>query len=216
MRTYRFTEHKQGYRKGTSLVSWRPQFATILSWIPRGATIVDAGCGDGVLGTKLISEKQCRVLGFDLDAVGVQEAKRKGIRAILHDANYRFPYKTKQVDIVVCNELLEFVDDPNYVVSEILRVGKAAIIEFPNFGFWVYRLELLMGRFPRLALYGHKVWETRQTKFFTFADFLQFPAMKHVTIARCAGIDWKNRRVSRLATLLPNLFARSVLVEIKQ
>lgn len=210
--TYRFTEHGVGYRLGQTLQSWRPQFDTIVSWAAPKSSVLDVGCGDGVLGARLLKEKHCTVFGFDLDPVGVAEAKRRGVSARLHNADEPFPYKKGQFDLIICNEVLEFVCDPNFVVSEILRVGRQAIVEFPNFGFWLYRLQLLCGRFPSLALYGHPWWETRQTKFFTFADFLKLPAMKSVTVIRIAGTNWKNRSVSYLATRLPNFFARSVIL----
>lgn len=212
--TYRFSEHGDGYRVGFALRPWRPQYSTIVAWTPPGSRVLDAGCGDGVLGQKLINEKGCTVFGFDLDRVGVAAAKRRGVRARVHDANRPFPYKKAQFDVVICNEVLEFVQNPNFVVSEILRVGRTAVIEFPNFGFWFYRFQALTGRFPTLALYGHSVWETRQTKFFTYADVLAFPALKKARVTRRAGIDWKNRRVSWLATRFPNFFARSVILEL--
>lgn len=213
---YRFDEHGKGYRVGKTLVPWRPQYETIISWVDRGSKVLDVGCGDGVLGDRLIKEKKCHIWGFDLDPKGVAEAKRKDIRAVAHDADDRFPFKNGQFDFVICNELLEFVKNPNFVISEILRVGNVAIIEFPNFGFWMYRLQLLLGKFPRLALYGHAWWETRQTRFFSYSDFFDLPALKNVRIIHRAGIDWKNRKVGLLATHFPNTWARSIIVEIRK
>lgn len=214
MNRYHFTEHGKSYRIDHTLQSWRPQYSTIVAWTPPNSTVLDAGCGDGVLGEKLKKEKECSVFGFDLDPIGVAAAKRRGVNARVHDADRPFPYKKGQFDVVICNEVLEFVRDPNFVVSEILRVGKRAIVEFPNFGFWFYRIQMLAGRFPTLALYGHAVWETRQTKFLSYNDFLDLPIMKKASVQRVAGIDWKNRRVSWLASRFPNVFARSVIVAL--
>lgn len=214
MARYRFSEFGQ-YKIGKALTPFRPQFPVIISWVKTGSNVLDVGCGDGVLGQRLIQEKRCHVHGIDLDEIGVAEAKRRGIDARVGDADDGLPFKAHSFDVVICNELLEFVRNPNFVISECLRVGKTAIIEFPNFGFWFYRLQTLAGRFPTLALYGYSVWGTRQTKFFTYADFLRFPALKNARITRLAGIDWKNRRVSYLGTRFPNLFARSVLLEIR-
>lgn len=214
MAQYRFSEFGQ-YKIGKALTAFRPQFPVIISWVKEGANVLDVGCGDGVLGQRLIKERRCRVHGIDLDEIGVAEAKRRGIQARVFDADDGLPFKAHSFDVVVCNELLEFVRNPNFVISECLRVGSTAIIEFPNFGFWFYRLQMLAGRFPTLALYGYSVWETRQTKFFTYADALRFPALKKARVTRRVGIDWKNRNISLLATRLPNLFARSVIMEIR-
>lgn len=215
MDRYRFYEHKVGYKVGHTLQPYRPQYPVIISWVARGAKVLDVGCGDGVLGEKLIKEKNCNVFGFDLDEIGVKEARRKGLKARVWDADKKFPYKSKSFDVVVCNEVLEYVTRPNFVVVEILRVGRKAIIEFPNFGFWFYRLQLLMGRFPSFALYGHQWWETQMIRFPSLADFLQLPAMKGVKVEKMACINWRNRRESFLAKFWPNFFGRSCVLEIK-
>lgn len=214
MKKYRFEEHGVGYQLGKALRPWRPQFPVIFSWIPKGAKVLDVGCGDGVLGERLRKEKNCTVYGLDLDEVGVEEAKRRGVKAKVWDADEGLPFKTNQFDIAICNELLELVRKPDLVVSEVARVGKTAIVEFPNFAFWFYRLELLWGRFPHFALYGHKWWETQMIKFFSYSDFLRLPSMQHLTIKRRACIDWKNRKISFLAKFFPNLFGRSCILEL--
>ena len=76
MSKYRFDEHGKEYQLGYTLQPWRPQFPIILSWIKSGSKVLDVGCGDGVLGEKLITQKRCRVFGLDLDEIGVKEAKR--------------------------------------------------------------------------------------------------------------------------------------------
>ena len=136
--------------------------------------------------------------------------------AKVFDFDDALPYKSNNFDIVIASDILQYSKSPDASIREWLRVGKKLIIYFPNFGFWFYRLELLLGHFPSLALYGHEWWETRQTKFFTFSDFLKLPAMNKITVTRLAGIDWKNRGVSYLAIKLPNIFARSVIIEIKK
>lgn len=214
MAKYRFEEHGF-YKKESTLVSFRPQFPIILSLVKKGSKVLDVGCGDGVLGQKLIQEKGCTVFGIDLDEVGVTEAKRKGISAKVYDADLGLPFKDRSFDLVICNELLEFTKKPDYIVSECLRVGKEAIIEFPNFGFWFYRFQMLLGRFPKLSLYGYNWWDTLQIKFFSLADFLNLPAMKNVKILKIICINWRNRKISFLAKLNPNLFSRSCILKIK-
>lgn len=214
MKKYRFDEHGKGYKVGETLQSWRPQFETIVSWVKPGSKILDVGCGDGVLGEKLIKEKKCDVFGFDLDSVGVAESKRRGMKTRVWDAGEKFPYQNKSFDVVICNELLELVKKPDFVLSECLRVGKTAIVEFPNFGFWFYRLQLVFGRFPSLVLYGHQWWETHMIRFPSLADFLSMPVMRNVQVKRMVCIDWKNREVSFLSRFFPNIFGRSCILEL--
>lgn len=216
MKGYRYNEHGKGYIKGKTLRSWRPQYPIILSLVKDDAKVLDIGCGDGILGELLIKKKHCTVFGVDLDAIAVNEAKRHGIKAQVLDVNGGLPFAKNSFDVAINCELLEFTHDPDFVVSETLRVGKKAIIAFPNFGFWFYRLEHLFGRFPKLSLYGHTWWETSQTKFFSLSDFLDLPSVKKARITKIISIDWRNRNVSFLAKLNPNLFGRSCILVLEK
>lgn len=216
MNDYHFEEHGRGYKIGQALQPWRPQFPVIVSWINKGAKVLDVGCGDGVLGEKLIKEKKCRVVGIDLDETGVLEAIRRGLAAQVLDIDEGLPFGKKSFEVVVCNEILQYVKNPNFVVSELLRVGERVIISFPNFGFWVYRFLFLLGRFPFLALFGHGWWEAQLTRYFSLSDFYHLPAIKGVRIKRMICIDWKNRKVSFLARFWPNFFGRSCILELKK
>ena len=212
MKKYRFDEHGVGYKLGKTLQKFRPQFSIILGWIPNKSKVLDLGCGDGVLGEKLAKEKTCSVFGFDLDEVAVKEAKRRGIKSKLLDMDDGLPYPDKYFDICLLSDVLQYSSQPDFVISEALRVGKKVIIEFPNFGFWCYRLQTLLGHFPSLSLYGHSWYQTRQTKFFSLSDFLNLAILKKAHIKRLVCIDWKNRQVSWLARLNPNLFGRSCIL----
>lgn len=216
MPKYRFDEHGAGYKVGQALQPFRPQFAIILSWVKESSKVLDVGCGDGVLGERLIKQNKCQVFGIDLDEMGVKEAKRRGIKAQVLDMDDGLPFKKNGFDIVILSDVLQYSKKPNFVVSECLRVGKVVIIQFPNFGFWFYRLQLLFGMFPKLSLYGHTWWNTGQTKFFTLVDFLSLPPMKNAKILRIICIDWQNRNVSFLAKFWPNFFARSCILRIKK
>lgn len=216
MAKYRFDEHGIGYRVGHTLQTFRPQFPIIISWIPKNSKVLDVGCGDGVLGEKLIKEKQCEVFGIDLDEIAVKEAKRRGIKAEVRDMDDGLSWKNKKFDVVICSDVLQYSHQPDIVVSELLRAGKVVIVEFPNFGFWFYRLQTLLGRFPKLSLYGHAWWNTRQTKFFSLADFLSLPSLKKAKLNKIICIDWKNRHVSFLAKFNPNFFGRSCILELEK
>lgn len=214
MSNYKFLEHGRGYQLGKTLQPYRPQFSVILSLVDTKSKVLDVGCGDGVLGEKLIKQRGCQVFGIDLDIIGVEESKRKGLKAQVWDADLKLPFKENSFDIVICNEVLEYLKDPDFTLSELLRVARdKVIIEFPNMGFWFYRLQLLiLGKFPSLSLYGHTWWQTQFIKFFSYCDFLELPGLKKANIVECIGIDWKNRDISFLSKLAPNLFARSCIL----
>jgi methionine biosynthesis protein MetW len=212
MKAYAFDEHGKKYKLGRTLQEFRPEYSLIIPLVLPGSSVLDVGCGDGVLGKKLL-DKHCDVFGFDLDSTGVKEAKRKGIKAKVWDANQKFPYKSRSFDVVICNTVLEFIDKPDFVISEMFRLSKkSVIVSFPNFGFWLYRIQMLSGRFPRLSLFGHTWWNTRQTRFFSLNDFFELPSLKGKRPERIIGIDWKNRKVSLLSKWFPNFFSRACIL----
>lgn len=216
MAGYRYEEKGETYQSGKTLRSWRPQFPVILSWINKGSKVLDVGCGDGALGEFLIRDKDCLVHGIDLDPVGVAEARRRGVKARVFDADEGLPFKSKSFDVAIVCGLLELLRKPDFVVAETLRVSERVIFSISNFGFWLYRLENLFGKFPSFALYGHTWWETDQITFFSLSDFLALPSLQNTTIKGLSCIDWKNKEVSQLAKLNPNLFGRNCIIEIEK
>lgn len=214
MADYRFEELGKHYRVGKTLCKWRPQWDIFVSWIDQGSKVLDLGCGDGVLGEMLIKQKKCKVFGTEPDKMAVKESQRRGIKAILHDANFKLPYKDKSFDYVICNEVIQLLNNPELALSECLRVGKVAIIEFPNFGFGFYRLEMLFGNFPKKALFGYTPFNSCQIRFFSYSEFMRLKVMRNVKVIKQVFINWRNRKISILAKINPNFFGRSCILMI--
>ena len=89
--------------------------------------ILDAGCGEGSLGKELIKRGYSNIFGFDYSSEGVKKAKEHYKKCIKSDI-YSLPYKDNEFDIVICIEVLEFLDDPKKAFKELLRVTKKQII----------------------------------------------------------------------------------------
>src|SRR3989344_8176294 len=115
---YRYMEHNTCYELNKSLRLWRPQFPVILSLVKKDSKVLDIGCGDGVLGKMLIEDKNCLVYGIDLDKLGVKEAKRKGLKAQVLDADEPLPFKNKEFDIAINSEVLQFTKNPDFIIAE--------------------------------------------------------------------------------------------------
>jgi methionine biosynthesis protein MetW len=61
------------------------------------------------------------------------------------------------------------------VLNEMLRVGRLAIVSFPNWGYWRCRLELLFGgRLPSAPDLPQAWHETPRWQALTVTDFLDF------------------------------------------
>ena len=60
----------------------------------------------------------------------------------------------------------------------MLRVGREAIVTFPNFGHWSHRLQILRGRMPVSQSLPYQWYDTPNIHLCTVADFDAFLAAR--------------------------------------
>ena len=97
-----------------------------------GDTIVDLGCGDGLIAVKLRGNNR-RMTGCDLSLTRVRRAITKGIEAVCADLLH-LPYPEAMFDKAVCTEVIEHVPNPTAALKEInrvLRAGGIAVLTVP-------------------------------------------------------------------------------------
>jgi methionine biosynthesis protein MetW len=157
------------------------------------------------------------VSGVEIDPRGVEEARQRGVGAVVGDLDEGLPFDGDAFDVAVVNVALHMVYRPRFLVEEALRVAPQVILTFPNFGFWLYRAELsLLGRFPKHSLYGYRWYDTRHIHLFSLADLRDLCRELGVTITQERFTGLKNRRESKIARLAPNLFGRIAAVNIER
>jgi methionine biosynthesis protein MetW len=150
----------------------RPDLALIADHIPAGASVLDVGCGDGELLAALIA-KGCEARGMELDPHDVAECVGRGLSVIQGDADVDLAfYPDRSLDYAVLSQTLQTTKRPDLVLDELLRVGRKAIVSFPNFAHWRVRLSLLWnGRMPVTRLLPVAWYETPNIHHLTIADF---------------------------------------------
>ena len=205
-----------GYARREGAPVDRPEYATLIGWTPPGSRVLDLGCGDGSLGARLAAERGCEVTGLDLDPTAVEIARARGLDARVADLDAGLPFPDRHFAIGILNVTLQMVYRPGYVMAELLRVSRVALVTFPNLGHWIARLELMTGRFPRRPLYGRHWYDTRHIHLCSWADFRELLGElgAHVTASQHFGRD--SRTPSRLANAWPNLFATICLARIER
>ncbi len=163
----------------------------ILSMIHSGSRVLDIGCGDGSLLERLIVERGCKGKGLDLDLDAVIRAMGKGLSALHGDAVQALRQMPDGAwDHVVLNQTLQAVTSPPEVLREILRVGKEAIVGFPNFAVWRCRLAvLLQGRMPKTADLPFEWYETPNLHPFTVEDFEDYCRRERIEIREIRPIS---------------------------
>ena len=128
----------------------RADFALIAKWIAPNSKVLDLGCGDGALLTKLRKTHNVRAYGVEKDDANWLKAMNNGIDVIQMDLESGLSgFEAQSFDVVILSQTLQAVLNTEAIVKEMLRVGREVIVTFPNFGYWRYRFQLeLAGHMP--------------------------------------------------------------------
>lgn len=141
--------------------------------VPAGASVLDVGCSDGALLDYLQREKGVDGRGIELDPARVAAAVARGLSVVQGDAEHDLAaFPAQSVDYAILSEALQAMPNPDRVLAELLRIGRRAIIAFPNFGHWRVRTDLLLrGRMPVTRSLPVSWYETDNIHLCTITDF---------------------------------------------
>lgn len=187
----------------------RPNYDAIVGLIERGSRVLDLGCGDGQLLARLTAEKQARGRGVDIQEDMVRACIARGISVFQGNLDEGLKdFATGSYDYVILNQTLQATHQPVLVVSEMLRVGRRAIVAFPNFGHLPVRLQLLLrGRMPVTPELPYQWYDTPNIHLCTRRDFVVHCRSNGIRIERILNLG----RPAWLCRLWPGLMAREVI-----
>lgn len=152
----------------------RSDLRLIAEMIEPHSRVLDIGCGDGALLDYLARTKAVDARGIELGQAGVNACVRHGLSVIQGDADRDLEaFPNGAFDVVVLSQTLQATREPRHVLEELLRIGKRAIVSFPNFGNWRIRLSLLFrGRMPVTELLNNPWYDTPNIHLCTIRDFV--------------------------------------------
>jgi methionine biosynthesis protein MetW len=162
----------------------RARLKQIAALVPEGASVLDVGCSDGWLLAYLRDTKQVDGRGIEIDPDRVAVAVAQGLSVLQGDALHDLgSFPSQSVDYAVLSEALQTMHRPAKVLQELVRIGRRAIVAFPNFGFWQVRTSLMFGgRMPVTDNLSASWYETENIHFCTIADFLALARELGLTI----------------------------------
>ncbi len=171
--------------------SIRVDLQLVAGMIDPGARVLDVGCGDGALLSHLIAEKGVDGRGVEISREGVKACMRRGLSVVQGDADTDLvDYPDDAFDYVVLSQTLQATHNPREVLLQLLRIGRRAIVSFPNFGYWRCRLQLMLtGRMPVTRTLDNPWYATPNIHFCTIHDFLALCAAERVTVERRYALD---------------------------
>ncbi|MSQ50717.1 MAG: methionine biosynthesis protein MetW [Betaproteobacteria bacterium] len=193
-------------QNGETSLSGRPDYEAIAGWIKPGATVLDLGCGDGLLLKYLRQTKSVHGYGVEIDDASVLACVKNGVNVIQSDLERGLAgFDAGSFDYVILSQTLQAVRHSEEILKEILRVGRQGIVTFPNFGHWSQRLQIIFaGRMPVSDVLPYQWYNTPNLHLFTIADFENFCEFHAIRVLERLALH-RGRPVSFMPNLLGTL-----------
>ena len=146
----------------------------VAEMVAPGSRVLDVGCGDGQLLALLAETRSVDARGIELSREGVAGCVARGLSVIQGDADTDLAaYPDDSFDYVILSQTIQATRDPRLVLQQMLRIGRRAIISFPNFGHWRMRSQVFfLGRMPVTDSLPYSWWDTPNIHFCTIRDFV--------------------------------------------
>ncbi len=175
----------------TTAAPLREDLRIIGDMIQAGSRVLDVGCGNGELLSYLTRTKSVDGRGMELSQGGVNSCVRNGLSVIQGDAdNDLHDYPSRAFDYVVLSQTLPATRNPRRVMANLVRIGRHAIVSFPNFGHWRMRARLLVeGRMPRTPSLPFRWYDTPNIHLCTILDFIDLCEEESIAVERSVTLD---------------------------
>jgi methionine biosynthesis protein MetW len=195
--------------------SLRSDLNIIQHWVKKNSRVIDLGCGEGELLSYLKNEKQCKGYGLEINPDSIVSCVEKGLNVIEHNLNDGLKhFKDDAMDTVIMTQALQAVSRPDVLLDDMLRVGKEAIITFPNFGYWRTRFYLMTkGKMPMSKTLPFNWYDTPNIHMCTFRDFEKLCREKGLTILNRTVVD-KNHNKSLAIRAWPNMLGEFAIYRV--
>jgi methionine biosynthesis protein MetW len=183
----------------------------IAQMVAPGSRVLDVGCGDGALLQLLADTKEVDGRGIEVSRERVNACVARGLSVIQGDADRDLDdYPDGAFDYAILSLTIQATRHPKTVLEHLLRIGRRAIVSFPNFGHWRVRSQLLLtGRMPVNEHLPDAWYVSPNAHLCTIKDFVDLCRVVDARVERAVAFNSWGRQ---LGTWIP-LTAHNMLGE---
>jgi|TARA_B100000287_G_scaffold329982_1_gene314538 methionine biosynthesis protein MetW len=162
----------------------RNDLQIISSMIKQNEKVLDVGCGNGNLIEFLSKNKNVDCKGVEIELSNMNICLKKGLSVVQGDANYDLnDFSDNSFSTVILSQTIQATIFPERVIKNLIRIGKRAIISFPNFGYWRIRKDFFFnGRMPKNDILPFEWFNTPNIHLCSVDDFVKFCKKLKITI----------------------------------
>jgi methionine biosynthesis protein MetW len=188
----------------------------IAEMVTAAARVIDIGCGDGALLQLLAECKSVDGRGVEISRERVNACVAQGLAVIQGDADRDLAdYPDDAFDYAILSLTIQATQNPRAVLENLLRIGRHAIVSFPNFGHWQVRTRLLLGGRMPVTEYLPDAWyESPNAHLCTIKDFADLCAKVEAKVERAVAFNTSGQQLgtwSRLPMTLHNLLGEKAV-----
>ena len=195
-----------------TLLNARPDFKVIARWIVERSRVLDLGCGDGSLLQYLAQMRGVHGYGVEISPQNIVACVRNGVNVIQDDLETGLAeIEDASFDVVILSQTLQAMRHTEDIVDEMLRVGRQAIVTFPNFGYWRNRVAVTLGNMPVSENLPYEWYDTPNVHLCTIDDFERFCAKRRVRI--CDRVVLSD---GAQVSMLPNLLGQLAVYRVER
>jgi len=191
----------------------RVDLLIIAEMIKSGARVLDIGCGDGMLLRILADKHGVDGRGIELSQAGVNQCVAQGLAVIQGDADTDLAYYPDLAfDYAILSQTIQATYSPRDVLEQLLRIGKYAVVSFPNFGHWRVRTQLMFGgHMPRTDNLPERWYDTPNIHLCTIKDFLALCDDMGVKVERAIALNAYGTKLVAMPLFAQNLFGEQAV-----
>jgi methionine biosynthesis protein MetW len=192
----------------------RVDLLLIAEMVTPGARVLDVGCGDGTLLRLLAEKRGVDGRGIELSQAGVNSCVAQGLAVIQGDADTDLVYYPDLAfDYAILSQTIQATYSPRDVLKQLLRIGRRAVVSFPNFGHWRVRAGLMFGgKMPTTDNLPDRWYDTPNIHLCTIKDFLDLCKDVGAKVERADALDSYGSKMGvAMPLFMQNLFGEQAV-----